>query len=75
MAHILEVEGRKMGFSRSYRASIDRIQGITFTVPSRAVQDKIIKKILKIEKDIHKAKSKLEELSDKTSSILNMYLN
>ncbi|WP_231087936.1 hypothetical protein, partial [Streptococcus gallolyticus] len=32
MAHILEVEGNKMGFSRSYRASIDRIRGITFTV-------------------------------------------
>lgn len=33
LAHILEVEGRKMGFSRSYRASIDRVHGIAFTVP------------------------------------------
>ena len=30
LAHILEVEGRKMGFSRSYRASIDRVHGIAF---------------------------------------------
>ena len=33
LAHLLEVEGGKMGFSRSYRASIDRVQGITFTFP------------------------------------------
>ena len=27
LVYILESEGKKMGFSRSYRASIDRIQG------------------------------------------------
>ena len=38
MAHLLDVEGAKMGFSRAYRASIDRVQGITFSVPERSVQ-------------------------------------
>ncbi len=42
MVHILEIEGKKMGFSRSYRASIDRVQGISFAVPDRAAQDEAI---------------------------------
>ena len=75
MAHILEVEGRKMGFSRSYRASIDRVQGITFTVADRKTQDKIIAKIEKIEAKIHRAEKKLQELTGKTAEILNKYLN
>ena len=62
LAHILEVEGRKMGFSRSYRASIDRVQGISFNVPD-------------IEKQISEANSMLEALSKKTAEILNKYLN
>ena len=39
LAHLLEVEGGKMGFSRSYRASIDRVQGITFTVPDISIKE------------------------------------
>lgn len=74
MVHILEVEGRKMGFSRSYRASIDRVQGITFTVPSREVQDKAIAKIDILEKQITEAQQKLEALSSTIADILNQYL-
>lgn len=35
---------RNMGFSRSYRASIDRIQDIVFSVPAIASQDEAMKK-------------------------------
>lgn len=75
MAHILEVEGNKMGFSRSYRASIDRIRGITFTVPKREMQDNIINMIEEIEQKISEAEKKIEDLSEKKASILNHYLN
>ena len=75
MVHILEIEGRKMGFSRSYRASIDRVQGITFSVPNRSVQDKAISKIEELEKQITEAQQKLEKLSGKIADILNQYLN
>ena len=74
MAHILDVEGRKMGFSRAYRASIDRVQGITFTVPYRIIQDKTIAEIEKIELQIHAAKEQLFALSGMTKNILNHYL-
>ena len=75
MAHILETEGRKRGFSRSYRASIDRVRGITFAVPDRAVQDETIAKIEEIEAQIRQAESKLKILTDKTADILAQYLN
>ena len=75
MVHILETEGKKMGFSRSYRASIDRVQGISFSVPDRAKQDEAIAKIEAIEATIREAETKIEVLSEKTAEILNYYLN
>ncbi len=75
MAHILETVGEKMGFSRSYRASIDRIQGITFSVCDRSTQDKAIAEIESIENQIREAEKKLKTLSGKTAEILNYYLN
>ena len=75
LVHILEVEGRKMGFSRSYRASIDRVQGIAFSVPERTLQDTIIAQIKAIESQINEANKKLEELAGKTAEIVERYLN
>ena len=74
MVHILDVEGKKMGFSRAYRASIDRVQGITFSVPERSVQDKTIEKIIEIEKQIREAEKKLDALNGKTAEIVKSYL-
>lgn len=31
-----------MGFSRNYRASIDRVKGITFSVPDITEQNKVV---------------------------------
>ncbi len=74
LVHILEIEGKKRGFSRSYRASIDRIQGITFTVPSRNLQDEAMDKVKAIEAQINEAEKKLESLKGKTAEILKRYL-
>ena len=75
MAHILEREGRKMGFSRSLRASIDRIQGITFFVTDRKAQDEAVSKVKEIEARINEAENTLRTLNGKLSDILNQYLN
>lgn len=75
MVHILEIEGKKMGFSRSYRASIDRVQGISFAVPDRAVQDEAIAKIEAIEGKVREAEKTIESLVGKTAEILNQFLN
>lgn len=75
LSHILEKQGIQMGFSRTYRASIDRVKGITFTVTDRDTQDKIIDKIFEIERKIKENETRLETLAGKTSEILSRYLN
>lgn len=74
LAHILEVEGNKMGFSRSYRASIDRVQGITFSVPDIVVQNEAMKKIYDLEESIKAAEVKLASLNSKRTVIIQSFL-
>ena len=73
LAHVLEIEGKKMGFSRTYRASIDRIQSISFYVPDIAIQNEVVAKVQDIEKKIAEAKQQLEKLQGKTTVVLNQY--
>ena len=74
MAHILETEGEKMGFSRSYRASIDRIQGINFFVPDIAIQNEAMRKIADLEESIKEAEEKLGILNAQRAEIIKAYL-
>ena len=74
LAHILEVEGKKMGFSRSYRASIDRVQGITFSVPDITVQDDAMKKVTEYESKIEEAEMRLEEIAAQRNDIIRRAL-
>ena len=74
LAHVLEIEGKKMGFSRTYRASIDRIQSISFYVPDIAIQNEVVAKVQDIETKIAEAKLQLENLQGRTTVILNQYL-
>ena len=55
-----------MGFSGAYRTSIDRAQGITYTVPDRTVQDKTIEK-MQIEQKIREKEKNLDALNGKTA--------
>ena len=63
-----------MGFSRSYRASIDRVQGITFTVPDIAVQDDAMNKVADYESKIAEAEMHLEEIAAKRNVIIRKAL-
>ena len=74
MAKILEKEGKKMNFSRSYRASVERIKGITFTVPDVAVQNEKMVEVIELEEKIKTAKEKLVELDAKRSETVKKYL-
>lgn len=75
LTHILKREGAKMGFSRSYRASIDRVQSINFSVVGREVQDKTVDEIKTLESQIRQAEVNLQKLNGKTSEILHHYLD
>ena len=74
LVRILEEEGRKMGFSRSYRASIDRVESISFTVPDIDVQNKAMEEVLHLEKLIKEAEKSLKALSEKRTEIVQTYL-
>ena len=75
MARILETEGKNMNFSRIYRASIDRIEGISFSVPSFDVQEKAMKQVVELEAKISELERKLETFEGKKAEILASFLN
>ena len=74
LAHILEVEGGKMGFSRAYRASIDREQGITFTVPDILMQNDAMSKAADYEIAIKELERSLEKIAARRSEIIRKAL-
>jgi len=74
VARMLEVEGRQMGFSRSYRASIDRVEGISFSVPDIEIQKEFIDKTIVLEQEISKLEDKLINLDKKKSNLLEEYI-
>ena len=74
LAHILEVEGRKMGFSRSYRASIDRVHGIAFTVPDISIQNNAMSKVEDHEMAIKELEGSLEKIASRRSEIIRKAL-
>ncbi len=74
MARILEREGRKLNFSRNYRASIDRIEGITFDVPPINIQNEIVDKIIKLETKIKKLEENLLDVQTQKLDVLRKFL-
>jgi type I restriction enzyme M protein len=74
LAWILNKEGIAQKFSRTLRASIDRIKGLTISVPPIFEQQKIISNIEKIETEIQNMQKELELLSDQKKLVLKNYL-
>ena len=74
MARLLEIEGEKMKFSRSYRASIDRVEGIVVSVPSIEEQNAVIEKVIELENKIKELEGKLYVLEQKKTEVLNTHL-
>lgn len=74
LAFILEKEGKVFEFSRTKRASIDRIQGIKIAVPSLSEQQKVVSEIEKIEGQIKIIEKELYEIPKQKEKILKKYL-
>lgn len=74
MAYLLEKEGKKAGFSRSYRASIDRIKSLSVQAAPIEEQRKALKEIEAYESEIAVAKAVLSAYADKKKMILNKWL-
>ncbi len=74
MAHLLETEGKKVGFKRSYRASIDRIEGLSVKVAPINDQRKAILEIETYEQKIAEAKSVMAGCAEQKKQILDNWL-
>lgn len=74
MAYLLEKEGKKAGFSRSYRASIDRIKSLSVQAAPIEEQRKALKEIEAYESEIAVAKAVLSAYADKKKMILDKWL-
>ena len=74
VARMLEVEGKQMGFSRSYRASIDRVEGISFSVPDFDVQQQAMEKVAEWEKKIFQLEERLLALNKEKSDIIGKFI-
>jgi restriction endonuclease S subunit len=74
LAWALEEEGKRRGFSRTLRASIDRVKRLTIQLPPIDEQRKTAEQVFEYEAKIIAAKTKLSELEGKKQDILTACL-
>lgn len=74
LAHALEVAGQQAKFSRSYRASTDRIAGLTIQVPNISAQNQIIEQVKELETKINQALKHLNQIANQRSKIISDFL-
>ncbi len=74
LALALEKVGKEFGFSRHYRASIDRIKGITIEVPSIELQNDFARKVQMLESRIDQAKTIIEGAKERKEKVMEKYL-
>lgn len=74
MAHVLEREGTRLGFSRNFRASLDRVGGIRFAVPDMESQVSAMNEVLRLEEEISQALRDIEGLGGMKEAVLRKYL-
>lgn len=71
---LLDKAGQAIHFSRTHRASIDRIKGLSVKVPSNQEQNKLISTIEKMEQKIAKAQKTIDAAPNKKQAILDKHL-
>ena len=74
LSFVLHEAGKEMRFSRTLRASTDRIKGITIELPSIQIQNEVIAKIEKFEQQIEAAQKILDSAFARKQAILDKYL-
>ena len=74
VAYALKKQGAEYGFSRSKRASIDRIETIKIPLPDIEEQKKIVAEVSPIEVEIKRLQKAIDEIPTKKQAILDKYL-
>ena len=75
MAYLLQKEGERAGFSRTYRASIDRIKGLSMEVAPIDAQRQAVAQVQQYEAEIRKAQTIMDGCAARKKAILDKYLN
>lgn len=75
MAYLLENEGNAKGFSRIFRASLDRIKSINISVPNIELQNEKMEEVNKIEIEIEKLKKEQIDINFEINNIVEKYIN
>lgn len=73
--YMLEIAGRRVGFSRSYRASIDRIESLTIPAVPLKDQNSLMKQVEEIENKIQEEKAKMANLESKRHEIVSSFIS
>lgn len=74
LAFALNEEGKTFGFSRTKRASIDRVEGITIPLPKFKDQQEIVAQIEELEKQITEAQKAIGASTELKNAVLKKYL-
>lgn len=74
LAWVFNKKGLELGFKRSYRASIDRIAGLSVYLPPLAEQQKIVEQISVLEEQIAAAKKIMADVPQRKQAILDKWL-
>ena len=75
MAYLLQKEGENARFSRTYRASIDRIEGLSVDVAPIEAQRQAVAQVEQYEAEIRKAQDIIDGCAARKKAILDKYLN
>ena len=70
----LDQAGKQFGFSRSLRASIDRVGQLSVSVPPMSEQERVIREIEGYEAEIRKVEAVMQGVEARKSAILRKYL-
>jgi type I restriction enzyme M protein len=74
LAWILNKEGVEKGFSRNFRASVNRIRGLSVKVPPLPEQQKITAEIEKLEEEIQSLQDQLAQAAGQKEAFLKKHL-
>lgn len=67
---MIEKEGLNLRFSRTHRASIERVSNIEILLPDFDKQNELINQINKIETEIFELENNLDKLNEEKENIL-----
>ena len=75
MVWALEKAGQELKFSRSYRASLDRIESITIPLPPKKEMMEAMEEVLSIERKIKDLMNVLDTFEQQKRTIVDSFLN